>query len=208
MTSGQGFLLVYSITSRTSFDEIQTIYQQILQIRGQDAVPMILVANKCELEYERQVSWNGEIPVNLALVRYCYNNFCVEGHDLANLFGCQFVETSAKLRINVDEAFGNCVQEIRRREVCILYCVVRLKGALLAANLFLENKERQTWELHYSWGYSWYSRPSLWVYCAMTCQTCCIFILWFISDFGADLFLVSLSFSFSPFNLLFLKKCV
>lgn len=75
MTSGQGFLLVYSITSRTSFDEIQTVYQQILQIRGQDAVPMILVANKCELEYERQVSWNGEIPVNLALVRYCYDSF-------------------------------------------------------------------------------------------------------------------------------------
>lgn len=65
MISGEGFLLVYSVTSRTSFEEIRTFYQQILRVKDQDAVPMILIANKCDLEYERQVSRNGEIPVNL-----------------------------------------------------------------------------------------------------------------------------------------------
>lgn len=31
MRTGEGFLLVYSITSRNSFDEISTFHQQILR---------------------------------------------------------------------------------------------------------------------------------------------------------------------------------
>ena len=38
----------------------------------------------------------------------------VEGEDLARQFGCAFIETSAKSRINVDNAFYNIVREIRR----------------------------------------------------------------------------------------------
>jgi GTPase KRas protein len=37
-----------------------------------------------------------------------------EGRDLAKHFGCKFIETSAKQRINVDEAFTNLVREIRK----------------------------------------------------------------------------------------------
>lgn len=37
-----------------------------------------------------------------------------EGRDLAKHFGCKFIETSAKQRINVDEAFSNLVREIRK----------------------------------------------------------------------------------------------
>ncbi|EEB90804.1 hypothetical protein MPER_10944, partial [Moniliophthora perniciosa FA553] len=49
----------------------------------------------CDLEYERQVGMN-------------------EGRDLAKHFGCKFIETSAKQRINVDEAFSTLVREIRK----------------------------------------------------------------------------------------------
>ena len=59
MRTGEGFLLVYSITSRNSFEEISTFYQQILQAKKLDYFPVILVANKCDLEYERQVGMNG-----------------------------------------------------------------------------------------------------------------------------------------------------
>jgi len=38
----------------------------------------------------------------------------LEGRDLAKHFGCKFIETSAKQRINVDEAFSNLVREIRK----------------------------------------------------------------------------------------------
>ena len=37
-----------------------------------------------------------------------------EGRDLAKHFNCKFIETSAKQRINVDEAFTNLVREIRK----------------------------------------------------------------------------------------------
>lgn len=37
-----------------------------------------------------------------------------EGEALARGFGCKFIETSAKSRINVDKAFYDIVREIRR----------------------------------------------------------------------------------------------
>ncbi|KAK0518053.1 RAS1 protein [Tilletia horrida] len=95
MRAGEGFLLVYSITSRNSFDEISTFHQQILRVKDQDYFPVTVVANKCDLEYERQVTSH-------------------EGRELAKQFGCRFIETSAKQRINVDEAFSSLVREIRR----------------------------------------------------------------------------------------------
>ncbi|KAL0067822.1 RAS1 protein [Marasmius tenuissimus] len=95
MRTGEGFLLVYSITSRNSFEEISTFHQQILRVKDQDQFPVVVVANKCDLEYERQVGMN-------------------EGRDLAKHFGCKFIETSAKQRINVDEAFSTLVREIRK----------------------------------------------------------------------------------------------
>jgi GTPase KRas protein len=41
-------------------------------------------------------------------------NLMVEGKALAASFGCKFIETSAKNRTNVDEAFYGLVREIRR----------------------------------------------------------------------------------------------
>jgi GTPase KRas len=112
MRTGEGFLLVYSITSRNSFEEINTFYQQILRVKDHDKVPVIIVANKCDLEYERQVGANGMFKVSqLSQVN---DKFSPEGRDLARHFGCKFIETSAKLRHNVDESFADLVREIRR----------------------------------------------------------------------------------------------
>lgn len=95
MRTGEGFLLVYSITSRQSFEEITTFQQQILRVKDKDYFPMVVVGNKCDLESEREVTRQ-------------------EGEALAKNFGCKFIETSAKSRINVDKAFYDIVREIRR----------------------------------------------------------------------------------------------
>ncbi|MCJ1264428.1 Ras GTPase [Lobaria immixta] len=95
MRTGEGFLLVYSINSRQSFEEILTFQQQILRVKDKDYFPIIIVGNKCDLDGERVVSRQ-------------------EGEELARQFGCAFIETSAKSRINVDNAFFNIVREIRR----------------------------------------------------------------------------------------------
>lgn len=59
MRTGEGFLLVYSITSRQSFEEILTFQQQILRVKDKDYFPIIIVGNKCDLDAERQVSRKG-----------------------------------------------------------------------------------------------------------------------------------------------------
>ncbi|PHH70453.1 hypothetical protein CDD83_5433 [Cordyceps sp. RAO-2017] len=96
MRTGEGFLLVYSISSRQSFEEITTFQQQILRVKDKDYFPMVVVGNKCDLgDDERKVSRE-------------------EGEALAKSFGCKFIETSAKSRSNVDKAFYDIVREIRR----------------------------------------------------------------------------------------------
>ncbi|TQS33219.1 hypothetical protein Golomagni_06443 [Golovinomyces magnicellulatus] len=95
MRTGEGFLLVYSITSRQSFEEITTFQQQILRVKDKDYFPMVVVGNKCDLEGEREV-------------------FRHEGEALARSLNCTFLETSAKSRINVDNAFFDIVREIRK----------------------------------------------------------------------------------------------
>ena len=55
MRNGQGFLLVYSITSRGSFKEVSAFREQILRVKDADRVPMLIVGNKCDLDGERQV---------------------------------------------------------------------------------------------------------------------------------------------------------
>jgi GTPase KRas protein len=62
MPRGGGFLLIYSITSRESFEEVLTFYQEILQSKNGGSFPVVLIANKSDMEHERQVGTNGRPP--------------------------------------------------------------------------------------------------------------------------------------------------
>merc|ERR1711865_343911 len=95
MREGKGFLLVYSIASRNSFDEISVFKEKILRAKDMDQVPMVLVGNKCDLSAEeRQVEEQ-------------------EGKALAEEWGCPFMEVSAKEKIKNEECFFQVVREIR-----------------------------------------------------------------------------------------------
>jgi GTPase KRas len=98
--NSKGFLFTYSITSRSSFDEISAFIELALQVRDEEelSAPMILVGSKCDLEEERQVTEG-------------------EGLKLASSLGCPFFETSALDRINVVEAFHHIVRAIRSSEL-------------------------------------------------------------------------------------------
>jgi GTPase KRas len=91
----EGFVLIYSITSRPSFEQISVFKDQVLRVKDKDRIPMMLVANKCDLEDKREVSTQ-------------------EGADLARAFGASFKEASAKTRVNVEEAFYDLVRKIRQ----------------------------------------------------------------------------------------------
>lgn len=97
MRGGEGFILVYTVTERRSFEEVRRFKEMIDRVRNYELVPMVVVGNKRDLEHKRQVSTR-------------------EGEAMAKDFGCPFFETSAALRQNVDECFHEIVRCIRRKE--------------------------------------------------------------------------------------------
>jgi GTPase SAR1 family protein len=70
MRTGEGFLCVYSITSRNSFEEITTFHQQILRVKDKDYFPIIIVGNKSDLDGDRQVSFNGKARFTSIMILY------------------------------------------------------------------------------------------------------------------------------------------
>jgi len=97
MHTGEGFLLVYSIIDKNSFDEIPKFYRQILRVKDRSEFPMILVANKADLDTERVVTKQ-------------------EGEELAQQYKIKYVETSAKIQLNVEKAFHDLVRVIRQAQ--------------------------------------------------------------------------------------------
>lgn len=95
--NGQGFLLIYSLLNRQTFNDLKAIKDQILRVKNMDAVPMILVGNKSDMFDEREVSAN-------------------EAKLLAEEWGCPHFETSAKTSSNVDEMFSEIVRQMKTRQ--------------------------------------------------------------------------------------------
>jgi len=56
MKTGQGFLLVFSITSQSSLAELQELREQIIRIKDDENVPIVIVGNKSDLEEDRVVT--------------------------------------------------------------------------------------------------------------------------------------------------------
>lgn len=57
-------MLVYSIDSKESFEEVREIYERIQNVKDEEFVPALLVGNKCDLEAKRKVSTWGECSVD------------------------------------------------------------------------------------------------------------------------------------------------
>ncbi|XP_026477682.1 ras-like protein 2 [Ctenocephalides felis] len=95
MRSGEGFLLVYAVTDRASFDEMYKFHRQILRVKDRDEFPMLMVGNKADLETSRVVSVE-------------------EAQNLSRQLKIPYIECSAKLRMNVDQSFHELVRIVRR----------------------------------------------------------------------------------------------
>ncbi|KAF4499311.1 Ras family, other [Fusarium agapanthi] len=94
MRQGEGFMLVYSVTSRQSFEEIATYHYHILKQKDKDHFPMVIVGIDRFRESLREVTRK-------------------EGECLANELGCTFLEVDAKFSVKVEEAFFDLVREVR-----------------------------------------------------------------------------------------------
>jgi len=94
MKQAQGFLVVYSVTSKHSFEMAEKLRNKIVTQKETKDFPIVLVANKKDLTGEREISEQ-------------------EGKDLATKHGIlHFLETSAKENQGVTEAFHELVRQI------------------------------------------------------------------------------------------------
>ena len=93
MKNGQGFVLVFSITSQSTFNDLNDIREQILRVKDADKVPMVLAGNKCDLEDDRQVKKEA-------------------AQKLAGDWTVTYLEASARKKINVEEIFYDLVRQI------------------------------------------------------------------------------------------------
>ena len=93
MRSGDGYIIVFSITSVTSFLEVNTIKEQlniVLDADNNTLIPIILVGNKCDLEEYRQVQSS-------------------DAQRLAEEWRVKYFETSAKNKTNINRIFEELV---------------------------------------------------------------------------------------------------
>lgn len=111
---GEGFIVVYSVTSRSTYDRVERIVERILRVKEETSpafststspstsgpsqkrirIPIVIVGNKRDKYQERQVSTE-------------------EAKMLASQLGCEFHETSAKNGTNVEAAFKSLVRLIK-----------------------------------------------------------------------------------------------
>uniref|UniRef100_G3Q5Z5 Ras-related and estrogen-regulated growth inhibitor n=1 Tax=Gasterosteus aculeatus TaxID=69293 RepID=G3Q5Z5_GASAC len=96
---GDGFVIVYDITDRGSFEDVAPLRSLLEEVKRPKNVPLVLVGNKCDLDHVRQVGTE-------------------EGERLAAEMACAFYECSACANEGgaVAEAFHELCREVRRRK--------------------------------------------------------------------------------------------
>jgi Ras-related protein Ral-A len=93
--SGEGFLCVFSLCDRTSFKDAADFRDQILRVHDNERIPFILIGNKADVLDRRVVTAD-------------------EARARADGWGVPYLETSAKTKQNVDQAFYDLLRIIQK----------------------------------------------------------------------------------------------
>jgi small GTP-binding protein len=88
------FVFVYDITDRTSFENLQKYYDNVLLLKN-DTAEVMLIGAKCDLTEKRKILY-------------------FEAAELAESWGCPFYETSALLDINTQQVAYQLFQLLRQ----------------------------------------------------------------------------------------------
>ena len=96
---GDGFVIVYDITDRQSFENVSLVKRQLDDVRKARNVSCVIVGNKTDLQHGRHVS-------------------AEEGERLAAECACAFFETSAcDGGSDIDDVFHEVHREVKRRKL-------------------------------------------------------------------------------------------
>eukprot|EP01100_Stratorugosa_tubuloviscum_P013440 TRINITY_DN671_c0_g1_i4.p1 TRINITY_DN671_c0_g1~~TRINITY_DN671_c0_g1_i4.p1 ORF type:complete len:184 (-),score=64.28 TRINITY_DN671_c0_g1_i4:276-827(-) len=102
----QGYAIVYSVTSKASFEGAKLVNDKILNACGTENIPRVFIGNKVDLAAQRQVETQ-------------------EAQAFAQQLNCLFFECSAKHNLNIAQAFQSLIaltdkEIITQQETCIL----------------------------------------------------------------------------------------
>ncbi|KAG8183288.1 hypothetical protein JTE90_004908 [Oedothorax gibbosus] len=102
ISKGHAFILVYSVTSKQSLEELAPIFALIREVKvSLEGIPMMLVGNKSDEEEGTR-----EVP---------YDSGLSQSHK----WNCNFMETSAKNNSNVKEMFQELLNMEKSRNVSL-----------------------------------------------------------------------------------------
>jgi len=107
-----GYILVYSVTSRKSLEILKVINEKLLNALGTENPPRVIVGNKTDLHMERKVTKE-------------------EVQQIANQWGCGFVECSGKHNENIDTIFHTIIAEIEKDQASGMAPATADKGCIL-----------------------------------------------------------------------------
>lgn len=88
-----GMILTCAINNRDSFNNLRVWLNNIKETVGMDSIQLLIIANKCDLDCEREVSET-------------------EIKEKADELGIEYFETSAKTGKNIDEAFASIFKKV------------------------------------------------------------------------------------------------
>ncbi|KAF8603734.1 ras-domain-containing protein [Ceratobasidium sp. AG-I] len=91
-----GIILVYSISSRSSFERMTTYHDSVVRVKRGGQPTFMIVGNKSDKEQEREVSR-------------------AEAEALGRQWGCPWMEASAKTAVNVERTFSDTIRALRAR---------------------------------------------------------------------------------------------
>lgn len=90
---GDGFLLVFAINDKESFNALNKKRERILKVKSGQPCPIVIVGNKLDLNNDREITFP-------------------EAKKVADLWGVEYIETSAHTNFNCKEAFEKLVCKI------------------------------------------------------------------------------------------------
>ncbi|PRP75111.1 ras-related protein Rap-1b-like isoform 1 [Planoprotostelium fungivorum] len=97
LRNGHGFILVYSITSQSSFNDLRDMHEMILRVKDIDQVPLVLCGNKCDLVDQRVITTEQGISMGQQMKASSY-------------------ESSALKNLHVEELFVDLVRQVNRTQ--------------------------------------------------------------------------------------------
>lgn len=102
-----GYVLVYSITSRNSFNMIQIVYDKIIDFCGVTELPCVIVGSKCDLLQKSVRLPHPAQELIFSSFIFSRQVDSIEGQRLAEANKAIFLESSAKENVNVGKSFNH-----------------------------------------------------------------------------------------------------